>query len=80
MRKEDLKVGMHVSYNDVKDIFDTYIIIANPSGVEYRDWEGDIAVISDKPTMETGELVLHHGCRCFYFDSANLDDEVDYDD
>lgn len=75
---EDLYVGRRVTYEELRDITDVYIILSNASG-SLNKLEGDIAYVTEERDEHSTELILS-GCRCIYNDSLDMDEDVTYDE
>lgn len=65
LSKEDLYLGRHVSYREVADIVDYYIVIANTSGL-YPNIEGDIVYLGDTNDKKEMFDQLLKGGFCIY--------------
>lgn len=71
---EDLYVGRRVTYEELRDITDVYIILSNASG-RLNKLAGDIAYVTEERDAHSTELILS-GCRCIYNDSLDMDEDA----
>lgn len=76
LRLEDLKIGMEVTIDDLKGIYDTYFVVSNLVNL---DSVVRLEYISKDLTSEADKFNLS-GYTLLYFDKYEMTGEVSYDE
>lgn len=79
LKLEDLYVGRRVCWEELQDIYDTYIVLENFEGHLPLIY-GTVAMVSKDLTPELAALVHRENSFCVYNDSFYADERISCDD
>lgn len=79
LKESDLKPGMLVSEQQLKDILDTIIVIKDYFR-EKGELKGKYVYHTKEPNEISNNYLIRGGYRCIYNDSEDLDDDISYDE
>lgn len=82
LKREDLRIGSRVTYDQLRDILDLYIILEDTDGY-IPNLSGTIAYVTKEKDDKSDEILFggnHNKCRCIFNSSLDLDEDVSYDE
>lgn len=78
LKLQDLKVGMHIKFNQLTDILDTWILVEEKA----VGADGGIIRFIGKEPNSISQAILEEGkpIGCIYNDSEQLEEDVYFDE